>query len=288
MSSTFVIILTPLQKREATSPTPSDDSIDEVERCEQQRIADALSLSEENTVITSLPTLSIGYSGVKARELDQEQSVFEGSDVEDENVARLCDIINGEQPIDALDALIKRCDNKSIWKVLTLAFDEINTILLDGIDEKCREANELDISVDDDNFVDDQDELFSEDNEDYFSSKGRLRKADAVSMLLAARREIAWLRDNCDNLVHYIDFARKLEQHGAEFDLVFHFYQRDRGIEMRSNVERERVRTGGAVSPNQFDEDQQESPKRQKVDPDTMLPRMVDRMLHVDHRPYVH
>lgn len=214
---------------------------------ELERKARAIKISETGTKITEVPHQQPGFRRRKIQELDQSESsldISESGDVEME-VEEVWNVLNGWDPDTDLKNYIIARSIENIREALARAYKALNEVLLETVDILIDEAIELGIIVDEDKFHAIRNNVFHEENENQFMSDlTELGMPEAVQLVIKGRCELAWVKDNRDRLVDYVEEAKAVREVDATHELHFEFYPRATEIELLEDKQRDRVRAG--------------------------------------------
>jgi hypothetical protein len=214
---------------------------------ELERKARALRISETGTNITEVPHQQPGFRRRKIQELDESESCLdfsESGDVETE-VEEVCNALNGGDPDADLNKYIAARSIENIREALARAYKALNEVLLESIDHLIDEAVGLGITVDEDKFHALRSNVFHEENENQFMSDlTELGMPEAVHLVMKGRCELAWVKDNRDRLVDYVEEAKAIREVDGTHQLHFEFYSRAMEIELLEDEQRDLVRAG--------------------------------------------
>lgn len=195
-----------------------------------------------------MPRLDTNFRRLKVQQLDLEASYLDFSEVDNDDEVELeevCNVLDGGDPDADLRKYIGCRPIESIRKALILAYKELNEILLDSIDLLLDEAIDLGITIEEDDLQNLRSETFLEEEETRFMSNVKtLEKAEAVNLVVEARCELAWFKDNRNRLIDYVEEAKSIRDADGSHEFKFEWYGRATEIEILENEEREWFRGG--------------------------------------------
>lgn len=197
--------------------------------------------------ITEVPHQHPGFRRRKMEELDRSESflAFSESNDVDLEVEEVCDVLNGGDPDADLAKYIVGRSIENIREALTSAYKELNEVLIESVDLLIEEAMELGIDLNEEDFHALRNDVFHEENENEFMSDLKeLGIPEAVHLVMKGRCELAWVKDNRDRLVDYVEDARAIREVNGTHELRFEFYPRATEIELLEDLQRDRVRAG--------------------------------------------